>query len=170
MKQLRAVVIVTALLGFSVPSIANTVAVWNSQAAIANTNYAKAKLATLQASVKPKQQQLQTYKATVTRLQQQYVATQATLTDAQKQDLANQIKTNMQNAEQVAAQIQSALSSSEDEVYKAISPKMPAITESILKSKNIDLLLDNRDGNVTYVKPEWNLTQEFTNKINEQVR
>lgn len=66
----------------SVSALANNVAVWNSQAAITNTNYAKAKLASLQASVKPKQQQLQTYKANIERLQQQYNSQQSNLTDA----------------------------------------------------------------------------------------
>ena len=170
MKKIVSAIAATALLMTSVSALANNVAVWNSQAAITNTNYAKAKLASLQASVKPKQQHLQTYKANIERLQQQYNSQQSNLTDAQKQDLANQIQTNMQSYDQVAEQIQTTLASSESDVLKAIGPKMQAITYSIVKAKNIDILIDSRDGNINFVKPEWDVTKDFTNKINEQVR
>ena len=49
----------TMVSAISVSAYANNVAVWNSQLAITNTNFAKAKIATVQASVKPKQQQLE---------------------------------------------------------------------------------------------------------------
>lgn len=159
------------LLGLvSLSAQANTVAVWNSQVAITNSNYAKAKIVATQTSVKTKQQQLQTYKASIERLQQQYDTQKDTLNDTQKQALAKQIQSNLQNYEQVAGQIQATLSASENDVLQKIAPKIQTITEGLIKQKNIDILLDSRDRNVTFVKPEWDLTNEITQKINEQVR
>lgn len=159
------------ILGFAtLTAQANTVAVWNSQVAITNSNYAKAKIVATQNTVKPKQQQLQSYKANIERLQQQYDTQKDKLTDPQKQALAKQIQSNLQSYEQVAGQIQAILSASETDVLQKVAPKIQAITETLIKQKNIDILLDSRDRNVTFVKPEWDLTNEITQKINEQVR
>lgn len=149
---------------------ANTVAVWNSQQAIANSNYAKAKLASVQASVVPKQQQLQTYKANIERIQNQYNQQKDKISPAQKADLENQVKTNMENYENVATQIDSLLGNAENDIMQRISPAIKGIQDSIVKQKNIDILIDNRERVVTFVKPEWDVTQEFTQKINEQVK
>lgn len=166
-----ALIIATASLSLlSMTAMANTVAVWNSQQAIASSNYGKAKLAGIQASVQPKQQQLQNYKATIDRLQQQYSQQYTSLTDAQKQAMEQQVRTNMESYEQVANQIQSIISANEADVLQKIGPKLEAIRNSIVQQKNIDVLIDNRDHTISYVKPEWELTQEFINKINEQVR
>lgn len=151
-------------------AFANNVAVWNSQVAISNSNYAKTKIASIEASVKPKQQQLITYKNTIARLQLQFASQQSKLSDSQKQDLAKQIQSNMDNYDQVAEQIQTTLANSEKEVLQRVSPVIKSITDTLIKQKNIDILLDSRDRNVTFVKPEWDLTNEITQKLNEQVR
>ena len=161
-------VVVTALASQSV--LANNVAVWNSQVAITNSNYARAKINAIQASVKPKQQQLESYKATVDRLQQQYVNQKDKLTDAQKDDLRKQIQSNLQNYEQVADQIQSTIEASEADVMQHVGPKIQSIRDGIIRQKNIDVLIDSRDRNVTFVKPEWDVTADFTKAINEQVK
>lgn len=149
---------------------ANTVAVWNSQVAINNTNIAKTKIGVVQAAVKPKQQQLDSYKATIERLQKQYATQNAQMTQAQKDDLRKQIQTNLQNYEQVASQIQSIIDANEAEVMQRIVPKIQAIKENIVRQKNIDVLIDNRDRTVSYVKPEWDVTADFTKAINDQVK
>lgn len=154
----------------SVTSMATNVAVWNSQQAISESNYAKSKLAGIKASVQPKQQQLQTYKATIDRLQQQFSQQSATLTDAQKQSMAQQVRSSMESYDQVANQIQSTLSASEADVLQKVGPKLESIRNSIVQQKNIDILIDNRDRTISYVKPDLDLTQDFINKINEQVR
>lgn len=160
---------VLAFLGVNT-AFANNVAVWNSQVAISNSNYAKTKIASIEASVKPKQQQLITYKNTIARLQLQFASQQSKLSDSQKQDLAKQIQSNMDNYDQVAEQIQTTLANSEKEVLQRVSPVIKSITDTLIKQKNIDILLDSRDRNVTFVKPEWDLTNEITQKLNEQVR
>lgn len=149
---------------------ANTVAVWNSQVAINNTNIAKTKIGVVQAAVKPKQQQLDSYKATIERLQKQYATQNTQMTQAQKDDLRKQIQTNLQNYEQVASQIQSIIDANESEVMQRILPKIQAIKENIVRQKNIDVLIDNRDRTVSYVKPEWDVTADFTKAINDQVK
>mgnify|MGYP000336007965 CR=1 FL=1 len=170
MKSILTAFALTGVGLFANMAFANNVAVWNSQVAISNSNFAKAKIANLEASLKPKQQQLQTYKANIDRLQQQFDSQQGKLTDAQKQDLAKQVQTNMQGYDQVAEQIQTTLTNSENEVLQRVSPTIKAITEGLIKQKNIDILLDSRDRNVTFVKPEWDITNEVTQKLNEQVR
>lgn len=159
-----------ATLTFTSTAMANNVAVWNSQQAIATSNYGKARLAAVQASVAPKQQQLQSYQANLNRLQQQFVQQKNSLTPAQKADIENQVKTNMDNYDAVAAQIQSLLAASEADIMQKIAPKLQGIRDSILKQKNIDILIDNRDRLVSYAKPEWDVTQDFIQKINEQVK
>lgn len=149
---------------------ANTVAVWNSQQAIANSNYAKAKLASIQASLSPKQQQLQTYKANIERIQSQYNQQKDKITPTQKSDMERQIKTNIDNYEMVAGQIENLLGKAENDIMQRISPVIKGIQDSIVKQKNIDVLIDNRDRTVTFVKPEWDVTQDFIQKINEQVK
>lgn len=149
---------------------ANTVAVWNSQQAIANSNYAKAKLASIQASLSPKQQQLQTYKANIERIQSQYNQQKDKITPTQKSDMERQIKTNIDNYEMVAGQIENLLGNAENDIMQHISPVIKGIQDSIVKQKNIDVLIDNRDRTVTFVKPEWDITQDFIQKINEQVK
>lgn len=149
---------------------ANTVAVWNSQQAIANSNYAKAKLASIQASLSPKQQQLQTYKANIERIQSQYNQQKDKITPTQKSDMERQIKTNIDNYEMVAGQIENLLGNAENDIMQRISPVIKGIQDSIVKQKNIDVLIDNRERNVTFVKPEWDVTQDFIQKINEQVK
>ena len=124
----------------------------------------------MQAAVKPKQQQLDSYKATIERLQKQYATQNAQMTQAQKDDLRKQIQTNLQNYEQVASQIQSIIDANEAEVMKRILPKIQAIKENIVRQKNIDVLIDNRDRTVSYVKPEWDVTADFTKAINDQVK
>lgn len=167
MTQLATASILSVL---AMPVFANTVAVWNSQVAINNTNIAKAKIGVVQAAVKPKQQQLDSYKATIQRLQKQYATQNAQMTQAQKDDLRKQIQTNLQNYEQVASQIQSIIDTNEAEVMKRILPKIQAIKENIVRQKNIDVLIDNRDRTVSYVKPEWDVTADFTKAINDQVK
>lgn len=149
---------------------ANTVAVWNSQQAIASSNYAKAKLASIQASLSPKQQQLQTYKANIERIQSQYNQQKDKITPTQKSDMERQIKTNIDNYEMVAGQIENLLGNAENDIMQRISPVIKGIQDSIVKQKNIDVLIDNRDRTVTFVKPEWDITQDFIQKINEQVK
>lgn len=149
---------------------ANTVAVWNSQQAIASSNYAKAKLASIQASLSPKQQQLQTYKANIERIQSQYNQQKDKITPTQKSDMERQIKTNIDNYEMVAGQIENLLGNAENDIMQRISPVIKGIQDSIVKQKNIDVLIDNRDRTVTFVKPEWDVTQDFIQKINEQVK
>ena len=51
-----------------------------------------------------------------------------------------------------------------------IVPKIQAIKENIVRQKNIDVLIDNRDRTVSYVKPEWDVTADFTKAINDQVK
>lgn len=166
----KKIALAAVFLTLSHASVANTVAVWNSQLAVANSNYAKAKVASLQAAVQPKQQQLQGYKANIERLQQQYVSQKATLTDVQKQAIRDQIQTNLDSYEQVAGQIQTLLSANETDVMQKIAPKIKPITDAIIQQKSIDILLDNRDRSITFVKPEWDITSLVTQKINEQVR
>ena len=124
----------------------------------------------VKAAVKPKQQQLDSYKATIERLQKQYATQNAQMTQAQKDDLRKQIQTNLQNYEQVASQIQSIIDANETEVMQRIVPKIQAIKENIVRQKNIDVLIDNRDRTVSYVKPEWDVTADFTKAINDQVK
>ena len=124
----------------------------------------------MKAAVKPKQQQLDSYKATIERLQKQYATQNAQMTQAQKDDLRKQIQTNLQNYEQVASQIQSIIDANETEVMQRIVPKIQAIKENIVRQKNIDVLIDNRDRTVSYVKPEWDVTADFTKAINDQVK
>lgn len=149
---------------------ANNVGVWNSQIAIGNSNYAKAKIASVKNSVQPKQQQLLTYKANLQRLQQQLDSQRGKLSEAQKQDIANQIQLNLKNYDDAARYIELTLSTSEDEVLKKISPVIQSITNGIIKQRNIDVLIDSRDRNITYVSPQWDITSEVTQKLNEQVR
>ena len=160
----------TMVSAISVSAYANNVAVWNSQLAITNTNFAKAKIATVQASVKPKQQQLESYKSAVERLQNQYASQKDKLTDAQKEDIRKQIQANLQNYEQVAAQIQALIDASENEVMQRIAPKMPSIRDTIIRQKNIDVLVDNRDRSISFVKPEWDVTADFTKALNDEVK
>ena len=167
MNQLATASILSVL---AMPVFANTFAVWNSQVAINNTNIAKTKIGVVQAAVKPKQQQLDSYKATIQRLQKQYATQNAQMTQAQKDDLRKQIQTNLQNYEQVASQIQSIIDTNEAEVMQRIAPKIQAIKENIVRQKNIDVLIDNRDRTVSYVKPEWDVTADFTKAINDQVK
>lgn len=166
----NSVLAVGLLCGFATSSFANTVAVWNSQLAVANSNYAKAKIATIQATINPQQQQLQSYKANIERLQAQYNAQKATMTDAQKQSIRTQIQSNLDNYDRVANQIQNTLNTHETDVMQKIAPKIQGITDALIKQKNIDILLDNRDRSVTFVKPEWDITADVTQKINEQVK
>ena len=167
MTQLATASILSVL---AMPVFTNTVAVWNSRVAINNTNIAKTKIGVVQAAVKPKQQQLDSYKATIERLQKQYATQNAQMTQAQKDDLRKQIQTNLQNYEQVASQIQSIIDANESEVMQRIVPKIQAIKENIVRQKNIDVLIDNRDRTVSYVKPEWDVTADFTKAINDQVK
>lgn len=44
------------------------------------------------------------------------------------------------------------------------------LKETIVRQKNIDVLIDNRDRTVSYVKPEWDVTADFTKAINDQVK
>lgn len=167
MTQLATASILSVL---AMPVFANTVAVWNSQVAINNTNIAKTKIGVVQAAVKPKQQQLESYKATIERLQKQYATQNTQMTQAQKDDLRKQIQTNLQNYEQVASQIQSIIDRNEAEVMQRIVPKIQAIKETIVRQKNIDVLIDNRDRTVSYIKPEWDVTADFTKAINDQLK
>ena len=170
MKIITQLATASILSVLAMPVFANTVAVWNSQVAINNTNIAKTKIGVVQAAVKPKQQQLDSYKATIERLQKQYATQNAQMTQAQKDDLRKQIQTNLQNYEQVASQIQSIIDTNEAEVMQRIAPKIQAIKETIGRQKNIDVLIDNRDRTVSYVKPEWDVTADFTKAINDQVK
>ena len=170
MKIITQLATASILSVLAMPVFANTVAVWNSQGAINNTNIAKTKIGVVQAAVKPKQQQLDSYKATIERLQKQYATQNAQMTQAQKDDLRKQIQTNLQNYEQVASQIQSIIDANEAEVMQRIVPKIQAIKENIVRQKNIDVLIDNRDRTVSYVKPEWDVTADFTKAINDQVK
>ena len=170
MKIITQLATASILSVLAMPVFANTDAVWNSQVAINNTNIAKTKIGVVQAAVKPKQQQLDSYKATIERLQKQYVTQNAQMTQAQKDDLRKQIQTNLQNYEQVASQIQSIIDANEAEVMQRIVPKIQAIKENIVRQKNIDVLIDNRDRTVSYVKPEWDVTADFTKAINDQVK
>lgn len=170
MKIITQLATASILSVLAMPVFANTVAVWNSQVAINNTNIAKTKIGVVQAAVKPKQQQLDSYKATIERLQKQYATQNAQMTQAQKDDLRKQIQTNLQNYEQVASQIQSIIDTNEAEVMQRIAPKIQAIKENIVRQKNIDVLIDNRDRMVSYVKPEWDVTADFTKAINDQVK
>lgn len=162
--------ITTLMLSISVGAFANNVAVWNSVLAVTNSNYAKNKATTLQASITPKQQQLKTYQNNIEKLQQQYSSQKDTMTDVQKADIRKQIDSNLQNYDQVAGQIESIIATHEQDILDKIAPKIKGIQESIIKQKNIDVLIDNRDRNVTFVKPEWDITDEITKKINEQVK
>ena len=170
MKIITQLATASILSVLAMPVFANTVAVWNSQVAINNTNIAKTKIGVVQAAVKPKQQQLDSYKATIERLQKQYATQNTQMTQAQKDDLRKQIQTNLQNYEQVASQIQSIIDANESEVMQRIVPKIQAIKETIVRQKNIDVLIDNRDRTVSYVKPEWDVTADFTKAINDQVK
>lgn len=170
MKIITQLATASILSVLAMPVFANTVAVWNSQVAISNTNIAKTKIGVVQAAVKPKQQQLNSYKATIERLQKQYATQNAQMTQAQKDDLRKQIQTNLQNYEQVASQTQSIIDANEAEVMQRIVPKIQAIKENIVRQKNIDVLIDNRDRTVSYVKPEWDVTADFTKAINDQVK
>lgn len=169
---MKKIALITALLTSSVaPSVmANNVAVWDSQHAIASSNYAKAKLASVQASVTPKQQQLQTYKANIERIQNQYNQQKDKVTATQKADMENQVKSNMDSYETVASQIDTLLGATEADIMQRIAPALKGIQDSIVKQKNIDVLIDTRDRGVTFVKPEWDVTQDFIQKINEQVK
>ena len=170
MKIITQLATASSLSVLALPVFVNTVAVWNSQVAINNTNIAKTKIGVVKAAVKPKQQQLDSYKATIERLQKQYATQNAQMTQAQKDDLRKQVQTNLQNYEQVASQIQSIIDANETEVMQRIVPKIQAIKENIVRQKNIDVLIDNRDRTVSYVKPEWDVTADFTKAINDQVK
>lgn len=170
MKKLTTLLTASVLSVLTMPVLANTVAVWNSQVAITNSNIAKAKIGVLQVAIKPKQQQLDGYKATIQRLQNQYATQSATMSPAQREALGKQIQSNLQSYEQVASQIQAIIDTHETEVIQRIAPKMQAIKDTIIRQKNIDVLIDNRDRTVSYVKPEWDLTTDFTKAINDQVK
>lgn len=170
MQKITTLLTASVLSLMTMPVLANTVAVWNSQVAISDSNIAKAKIGVLQAAIKPKQQQLDGYKATIQRLQNQYATQNEKMTQAQKDELGRQIQSTLQSYEQVASQIQAIIDTNETEVMQRIAPKMQVIKDTIIRQKNIDVLIDNRDRTISYVKPEWDLTADFTKAINEQVK
>lgn len=157
----------TLLMLASTASFANNVAVWNSHMAIANSNFAKAKVTATQNSIKPKQQQLKVYQENVERLQRQFDEKMSEQTQA---ELEKQIKANMLNYQEVVEQIQQSIDASEQEVMQKIAPKIQGITDNLIKQKNIDILLDYRNGNLTFSKKEWDITDDVTKAINEQVK
>lgn len=148
-------------------SFANNVAVWNSQVAIANSNYAKNKITTTQTAIQPKQQQLKTYQENIERLQKQF---NDKLSEQAKADLAKQIETNVLNYQEVAKQIQISIEMSEQEIIQKVAPKLKEITDNLIKQKNIDVLFDYHDGGLTFSKDEWDMTDKVTKAINEQVK
>lgn len=160
-------ILFSALMLMSSASFANNVAVWNSHLAIANSNFAKSKINTTQNAIKPKQQQLKTYQENIERLQKQF---DDKMSEQAKADLAKQIETNMLNYEEVAKQIQQTIASSENEVMQKVAPRIKGITDTLIKQKNIDVLFDYRDGGLTFSKKEWDITDDVTKAINEQVK
>ena len=70
----------------------------------------------------------------------------------------------------MAAQIQALIDASENEVMQRIAPKMPSIRDTIIRQKNIDVLVDNRDRSISFVKPEWDVTADFTKALNDEVK
>ena len=155
---------------FSSLAFANNVGVWDSYQAITNSNFAKAKITATQNAIKPKQQQLKTYQDNLERLQKQYLSQADKLTDTQKTDLATQIQTHQQNYAQLVNQIQTSVETSEKEILQQVAPKLQNITQTIIKQKNIDVLIDSRNTEVTFAKPEWDITADITKAINEQVK
>lgn len=140
---------------------------WNSHLAIANSNFAKNKITATQNNIKPKQQQLKTYQDNIERLQKQL---NDKLSEQAQADLAKQIETNVLNYQEVAKQIQMSIETSEKEVMQKVAPKIKGITDNLIKQKNIDILLDYRDGGLTFSKDEWDITDDVTKAINEQIK
>ncbi|WP_019518552.1 OmpH family outer membrane protein [Faucicola boevrei] len=155
-----------SLMILSSASFANTVAVWNSELAIANTTFAKDKIVTTQNAIQPKQQQIKTYQANIESLQQQY----RTADDSQKAEIAKQIESNVKNYEQVSAQIQQTLTINQKEIFNKINPQLKTIMQNLMKQKNIDVLIDDATGAVSFVKPEFDITNDVTNALNQQVK
>lgn len=151
----------------STTSFANNIAVWNSHLAIANSNFAKNKITATQNNIKPKQQQLKTYQDNIERLQKQL---NDKLSEQAQADLAKQIETNVLNYQEVAKQIQMSIETSEKEVMQKVAPKIKGITDNLIKQKNIDILFDYRDGGLTFSKDEWDITDDVTKAINEQIK
>lgn len=160
-------ILFSALMLLSSTSFANNVAVWNSSLAIANSNFAKTKVTATQNAIKPKQQQLKTYQENIERLQKQY---NDKLDEKTKEGIAKQIESNLLNYDDVAKQIQTSIATSEEEVMQKVAPKIKSITDNLIKQKNIDILIDYRNGSLTFAKAEWDITDDVTKAINEQVK
>ncbi|ELA08308.1 outer membrane chaperone Skp [Moraxella macacae 0408225] len=166
MKKSLLLTLITLSVGFANTVVANTVAVWNSEEAIANTNFAKSKITATQKTLAPKQQQIKTYETNLERLQQQYQSAD----DKQKASIAKQIDTNMKNYEQVSSQIRQTIATSQKEILDKVSPKMQSIMQNLIKQKNIDVLLDNTTETVSFVKAEFDITDDVTHALNQQVK
>lgn len=158
------------LLGFSLSCttvLANTVAVWDSQAAVINTNYAKSQLASLQNNIKPRQQQLNNIRLEINALQEKFQKNSGSMSLTEKQQLQAQVQSKLGQYNRIAESLQQQIEDTQNKIIQTLKPKITNVKNTIIKQKKIDVLIDKRQQAVSYVAPEWDITQQVIAEVNK---
>ena len=160
---LSAVIIIAI---FSVAAAAKEVAIVSFEAAIANSNYAKAQLKQLEEtpSFKKQFQQYQQIKKELSEQREKIKANELVWSEADKQKHFKKMEDKLKELNHIGTGLDREKSVVDRRIQDKIEPKIKEIVPKLIKEHKIKVLLDSRA--VHFVDKKYNITKELIDRLN----
>lgn len=140
------------------------IAVLDTQAALLDTDVAKAAKSKLQTELKPQYDKADALRRDIKALDDKFLKDGATMAEKDKKALRLQQTGKVAEFNNILQQAQKRSQDAEQDVLNKLLPSFKSIVEDLRKSGEYDLILDRRSA--VYVAPESDLTKRVTDRLN----
>ncbi len=162
---MRFSVLTTVLMAaLSLPAIAGTVAVADSQSAVMGTDFARKTIDKFNADMKPQRDRLDTLRKDIAGIQEKFQKNASIMSDKEKQEMQKQMESKANEFNALAESFQKRLQEVHQDMLQKMYPKLESAVEDIRKASNIDIIIEKK--NVIWADATVDITKKITEKLN----
>ncbi len=167
MKFLRVAVVMFVAIWAGSALAEGRIAVLDLEAAVLNTNKAKARLEALrnESEYKSTISELESLKSEFDQLVEQFQKDMDILSNEQKLSRKNKIDSTRKDAEHLARKLEGINKQEMQSIMQELGPVLQRVLPQIIKDENIGLLLPRQS--VMHVEPSFDITAKVADKLNQ---
>lgn len=143
-----------------------TIGILNVQGVVLSSNMASDFRAQLERDLKPKQETLQTRAAELQKMQEDSKRDAAILSDEQKRELTVQYSQKVREFQRLQEELGREQQEKEKQFIDSVRPKLDEVVNRIVKSRNIQLLIDRQAVLFASAESQLDISQEVLTALN----
>ncbi len=168
MTKMRNLLIAVILAALSAPAWSGmTVGVVDLREAVFSSDAGSEFGAGMQADFEEEEQQIRALQQEAEEMQQRLETDGAMMSDSERERLSEELEAKVQEFQQRGGQFEQAVNQHQQQFLQQQRPLIDDVMEKLLEEHDLDLILPAEA--VIYVKPDYDLTEEMIERLNEEV-